>query len=297
MNATQRLPDQPAQSLVWMTISGLGFSLMSLGVKVLIGEVPGFTLIFLRSLINLVVVVCMIALTTGFAKDLVFPRGIRRTLVIRGLAGFSGLCCWFWALRWLPLSVASLLNWCAPLFTLLFSALFVGERVAPRKLFWVATSFVGLAILLKLNPTDLAKLHFSPIGVAIGLAGAAFGGIAYSAVRVATARTTPNVIVMYFVGTATLLSLPLALADWMWPNGRQALIILGIGLCATVGQISMTRAYRHAPAGIVSSMGLLTVAFTTAWGWLFLGESFEAIQWVGVAILGSSLTLLTVQRA
>lgn len=310
--AAHSLKDEPLRALGWMTLSGLGFSLMSLFIKQLIEQsgdahqpfallrtanrLPGFELVFFRSFINVILVLALIYWREGWTRHALFPRAERRLLIIRGLAGFSGLTCWFWALKWLPLSIASVLNWCAPLFTLLFSALFVGERTPLRKLVWVALSMVGLVLVLKLNPTDFADFHLPWIGVAIGLAGAASAGIAYSAVRVATASLTPETIVLYFVGIATLGSFPLALANWTWPSPVQWALIVFTGIAASGAQLAMTQAYRYAAAGIVSTMGLLSAAFTLLWGWVFLGEMLLVSQWLGIAILGISIGLLTVQR-
>lgn len=294
--------DRPWLALAWMTLAAMGFSAMSLSIKLLSGRVELGVMIFLRSALNLVVVVGGIYLwffwsfKKGRRLPEFFPRAHIPLLIGRGLAGLGGLTCLFYAISVLPLTIASLLGWCSPIFTILFSALFSGERLARRQAAWILVAFTGLFAVVQL-PRDWSGMHqaIAPLGVAVGILGAMFGGLAYTAVRAATRVVDANVIVVYFVGVATVLSAPWAAVQWRALTVPDALLLLGGGLGATMGQVAMTQAYRHAKAGVVSSMNLLTAVGTLLLAWAVLGEALEAGQWAGIIVVMFAILQLSVR--
>ena len=48
----------------------------------------------------------------------------------------------------------------------------------------------------------------------------------------------------------------------------------------------MTRAYRYAPAGVVSMMNLLNPVFGAAFGIYLFHEGLAAFQWAGMGLVG-----------
>src|SRR4029077_4851959 len=102
-----------------------------------------------------------------------------------------------------------------------------------------------------------------------GLLGAAFAGAAYVAVRAAATRVGIYAIVLYLTGASSLLSAPVAVYQGLVSlSGGRGLELLLLGLLATLGQVAMTEAYRHARASVVSPMSLLSALFAAVFGWL-----------------------------
>ncbi|MBY0471274.1 DMT family transporter [bacterium] len=276
-------------AFVWMTLSAMSFSVMSFLVRKLSTQVPQFELVFFRSVVNFVIVLSVM----GIRRERLLPPKKDLSLLIgRGIAGFLGASCLFYGLSHLPLAIASLLNWSSPLFVIVFSRFLIQERLPNRSLIWIFCSFLGLILLL--NP-DFSTGHvpLPPFAVFIAVAGAAFGALAYVAVRAATARVGSNSIILYFTGISTLLSAPLAIATGHTPSSHELQLLLVLGIFASLGQFAMTQGYRFAPAGIVSTMGLLNAAFAALLGWQFLGEVFGWSQWVGMLWLALSVMMVT----
>lgn len=285
-----------------MACSALGFSSMAIFVKRLAPSIPQFELVFFRSIVNFLVVLALmlaqrerISLSRAGDPALQDP-GIRRKtrllLSFRGVAGFVGVSCLFYSISHLPLPIAMMLGWTSPLFVIFFSHLFLKERLSPLAFLSITVSFVGLMLLLRL---DFSEGGFAlPIGaVAIGLLGAASSGGAYVAVRAATARVGANLIILYFMGIALVLSLPTLFIDFHLPTPGQLVELIVLGLFATWGQVAMTQGYRFAPAGLVSTMSLLNAAFSAAFGWFLFDERLATVQWLGMAILGAGIASLT----
>jgi hypothetical protein len=90
--------------LLLMALSALGFSVMSLCVKLGGSVFPSFEMVFARSLVQLVLGL------VGCAILKVNPLGdkkVRGWLVLRGLAGSVGLALFFYCLTALPLADAT----------------------------------------------------------------------------------------------------------------------------------------------------------------------------------------------
>jgi drug/metabolite transporter (DMT)-like permease len=279
----------------WMVLSGLAFTLMSVLVRRLSGQIPEALLIFSRGAINFTVILGLMLIR----REPLWVPG-KPLLIFRGLMGTGGVTCLFYAIAHLPLPIAAMLNWCSPLFVVLFSRLFTAERLGGRALLGLGVALFGLSMALR---PDLA-FSGAPEGlpwlpVAVGLLGAAFGGAAYVAVRAATARVSAHAIILYFTATATVLSAPFAYrAGFRVPLTLASLAgweLLGVGLFATVGQSAMTQAYRLAPAGIVSTLSLMNAVFSLGFGaWLF-GERLSPGQLAGMAVVG--IGIVTVVRS
>lgn len=277
---------------------------MAIFVKRLGSVLPEFELVFFRSVLNLFfVVILMLIHGEKFLPDVLHPKKAERKtvfrlhllLIFRGLVGFGGVSCLFYSIHHLPLPIAMLLGWTSPLFVMLFSRIFIGEKLA--KAAWIAVLLAFFGLLLLLNPhqggagvdSKGIPLH----AIFIGITGAAMSGAAYVAVRAATARVGVNLIVVYFMIVSTSVSAPLAARDFQFPSWDQGWALLVIGISAAIGQVTMTHGYRYAPASRVSTMSLLNAAFSAFFGWWLFNERLTPIQWGGMAILASGIASLT----
>lgn len=270
-----------------MLICAIGFALMAFFVKKLGQRIPPFEVVFFRSAVNLICVGGWLGVSRGWPK---LSRSDQGLLLLRGGAGFISLCCYFYSLQHLPLSIAGLVSWTSPLFVAFFSFLFLGERLPRVALLCVLGAFAGMVLLL--SPGDVGVHEISWITLGISFLGAAFAGAAYVTVRAASQRMTSETIVFAFVLLATVASFPLMALNYVPPTFAEGLELLGVGLAATVGQVAMTRAYQHASAGIVSAMGLMTAVFSTLLGVVAFEERLGGGQWVGMLVVVGSLAAL-----
>jgi drug/metabolite transporter (DMT)-like permease len=286
---TMQHPDRPLRALAWISGSAFFFSLMSLLVKRLATlGVPQSQIVFWRVFFNCLFVAAVM-LKRG---EPFFPRGDRALLFFRGVCGFIAVTCLFASLAHLPLPVASILYWSSPLFVILLSGFVFRERLPRSAPVGCAVAFVGLALLLKV---ELGGHWFAypAVAVGVGLLGSVAGAFAYLAVRKATERVGVNGIIFAFTGVASVLALPWALSEFQVPDALQAVQLLLLAVSAIIGQYLMTEGYRHAPAGVVSTMNLLVAAFSAVWGVLFFDESLDALQWGGMLLMALGIAAVT----
>jgi drug/metabolite transporter (DMT)-like permease len=279
-----------------MTISGLGFAGMLALVKIARDSVPPMPLVFFRGVVcwGICAVLWKLAQKTTGAIPEKLEKRAQRTLVVRSLAGFTGVVCLTHALLELPLALASLLNWMAPIFTVIFAWIRLGERMQAKEWMGFGLGILGIALL---SSEAWRSEHLSVYGLALGVLGAAAGGLASTSIRELSTSISPLEIVRSFMAWTTGLSFPWWVL-WMRDHGMRDLdlrlvwVFLGVGVLGTIGQLAMTLAYRLAPAGIVSSMSLQN-AVASGWiGWVFLGEVLGPLEFFSMAIIMAGVVVV-----
>ena len=73
--------------------------------------------------------------------------------------------------------------------------------------------------------------------------------------------------------------------DWHPMTLTQFLILLGAGMSAMGGQLTITAAYTFAPARDISVYDYTNILFTAAWGLIAFGELPDAVSICGYIII------------
>jgi drug/metabolite transporter (DMT)-like permease len=279
------------RGVLLLLCSALGFSGMSVLVK-LGGEVlPVAMLVLARGAVSLVLSVGMV-MRSGVPMWGNDPR----RLIGRGLLGLGGLACFFYAVTALPLAEATVLHYMNPIFTAIVAAVWLGERVDRRLVFAIAIALAGTVLVVR--PGALFGVHeaLSWKGVAAALGGATFSAFAYTTVRSLSRTEHPDVIVFYFSLVATPATLPFAIADWQTPTASGWMILIGIGVTTQFGQIFLTRGLTLVPAARGTTVGYIQIVFAATWGWLLFHESPTVWTFVGALLVVISTMLILTKR-
>ena len=273
---------------LYMTASGLVFTVMFALVKATREELGAFDLVFWRGLIAGVLAYVLARHGTGGIR--VQYRGL---LVIRTVLGFAAMSCSFAAAKGLGVGDILLIGKMQPLLIAILAPLLLGddERAGP----WIWLMLVtGLAGGLLLVAPDLAL--GSTYGV-LALAGAVLAAGAKIGVRAIVREDDARVVVFYFqIGAAVLAGGALAITEGrlpVWPPAHLWPQLLGIGVTAAVGQLLMTQAYVFDRAPVIAA-----ATYTAPiWGILVditifgLAPDVPAIVG-GLLILGSGMVLI-----
>jgi len=272
----------------YMLASAFAFSVMSLFVKWAGERIPSQELVFARSVLSFAMSFLLLR------RAGVSPLGHRRgLLVLRGLYGFGGLSCGYYALTHLPLAEATLLAYLHPIFTSILAVRVLGERPEPRLALSIATSSIGVALVTRpfgILGGDAAPLD--PVAVGVALAGAFFVACAYVGVRQLSRTEHPLVIVLYFPMIAAPASLPATVRHGVWPEGVEWLAIAGIAVFAQLGQVWITRGLGLVPAGRATAISYAQIVFAAFWGVALFGEIPTPATIAGTAliVLGTSFS-------
>lgn len=267
--------DHLARGALLMTAAAALFAVMGALAKHVATGLPNEMVVFFRSAIGLLALLPLLA-----GRGLTSLRTTRPVgHVARSLVGLASMYCFFYALAHMPLAEAVLLNYSAPLFIPFVAWLWLGERASYRLLGAIALGFVGVALILK---PGLAI--FAPVSL-IALASGIFAAIAMGGVRGLLSSEPSFRIVFYYSLVCTLASaLPLAWA-WTTPPAHLWWALLGVGVCASLAHLLMTRAYSYAPAAQIGPFAYVTIVIASLLGWLLWDEVPDALAASGAAVV------------
>jgi drug/metabolite transporter (DMT)-like permease len=184
-----------------------------------------------------------------------------RILWARSLAGSISLVCTFYVFSSkLNTSEILTLTNTFPIWVAVLSWPLLRER--PSASVWLAAGCGVLGVALMRDP----KFDGANLAIALALFAALVSAIAMLGLNRIKGVSAPAIVV-HFAGVATLVTLGVCLLGGGPPDlaplrqPRNALLLVGIGLTATLGQLCLTRAFTSGRAAKVSVIGLSQVVF------------------------------------
>jgi drug/metabolite transporter (DMT)-like permease len=265
----------------WMLVAGASFAFMGVLVKLGGHWFSSQELVFYRSIFGLLMVLALLVLRQG-SSGLRRLTGVHLRLHLRrGLVGFTALVCFFYALTRLPLSVAVTLNYTSPLFLALMMPAWLKERPRPAQYAAVSLGFLGIVLLLR--PWEA---HGDLVAGLVGLFSGFMAGLAYVHVRTLGRLHEPEWrTVFWFAAVSSLGAAALSSAGkWHRVAPAHLGLLLGLGATATLGQLTMTRAYRKGQTSVVAAFAYSTVVFSSVLDVLIWNETLPLSAWAGMAI-------------
>ena len=263
---------RPLRGIALKLGSVLVFIVMASLIKATAQHVPAGQAVFFRSFFAMPVIVVWLIwrqeLATGLKANA--PMGH----VWRGVVGTLAMGLGFAGLGYLPLPEVTAIGYAAPLLTVIFAAMFLGEEV---RLFRISAVILGMVgVLIVLAP----RLSISPdqagtaeaLGAMLVLGGAVFAALAQVFVRKLVNTEKTAAIVFYFSLTATVLSLVTLPFGWVWPTAHETALLVLSGLLGGLGQILLTSSYREADASLVAPFDYASMLFALGIGYFVFSE-------------------------
>ena len=246
------------KGLMYALLSALLLSTMNLFVKMLGSNIPSGEIAFFRGLFGTIAVLIVM-----YTQGIRFSKEDRGYLIMRGLYGGFGMVCNFIALVHLKLSDATILFQTSGIFVLIFSSVFLKERVPKGAGKWLLLIFV--AVMVMVNPFSFTGFTWYAL---VAILGAALSAGAYTTIRLISKRGQHSnfEIMAYFMITGMIAGL-VTTDQLVMPQGTDWLIILAIGGISVVAQF-------------LQYVGVFISSF---YGFLFFGESLS-IETVGAGI-------------
>jgi drug/metabolite transporter (DMT)-like permease len=270
-----------------LVLSALAFSAMSVQVKLAGRELPVAMLVLARGAVTLALSVLWLR-----ARGL-FPWGHDRPrLIQRALFGTGALACYFYAVNALPLAEATVLHYLNPVFVAVIAAVFLGEPVGRRLVIALSLCLAGTVLVARPGFLFGAATPLSTLGIVVALGSALLSACAYATVRHLARTEHADVIVFYFALFAAPLSLPFAVASWVWPSATGWLLLLGIGVSTQLGQTFMTRGLALVPVARGTTVGYVQIVFAASFGVLLFDERPSGWVFAGAGLVVAAVLLL-----
>lgn len=270
MGYKARVRPRPASAALILAGSSLVLAAMALLAKEAAGRLPGPEIAFVRFVVGLAA--CLVVASTRGLR----PRN-KSGLLLRGALGGSAVLCYFLAIEHLPVGLATLLNYTAPVFTALWAAAFLGERVDGKTIVALALATSGAALV------SGASWGFGP-WVLVGALSAVVSGAAVATIR--EVRRTDGaweIFAAFCAGGALITGVP-ALRNWVPPSTREWELLGAVGLTAVVGQLGMTWSLRYLRAATAGVLQQLTPVGALALGAAVYGDRITPLSAAGAAL-------------
>ena len=138
------------------------------------------------------------------------------------------MVCIFYAIRSMPLSISTVIQYTYPIFISIFASIFINEKLTQKIVFATIIGWIGILVLL--NPTQLSNINvdIEKISISIAFLGSICTALAYITVKKLSFTEDVYVIIEYFPLVSFITLLPIVLVNWVTPNWKELIWIIGI---------------------------------------------------------------------
>ena len=282
-------PDEATgRAYAFMLASSLSFALMGVFSHAA-GERCDWQLVAVARSSLAFVLTLTLSLSAGVRLVLFKPA----ILWMRSLAGSVGVLFAFYALTHLPISTALTLSNTVPVWVTVLAWPVLGQR--PRASVWAAVA-VGLAGVALIQRPESAG---DRLACALALGNALSTSVSMIGLN-RLGGVDARAVVTHFSGVATVFTVAFMLlsggrVDYDALRDTTTLaLLLGVGVAATAGQLTMTKAFASAASpSKVSVVGLMQIVFALLFDLLLWHRRFDALVILGIAlVVGPSAWLM-----
>jgi len=270
-----------------MVVTGLLFVGVTALVKYLGTDIPAPQAAFIRYALGLVFLLPMIR--PILRADLSAKQwGL---FAARGLAHSIGVALWFFAMARIPIADVTAMNYLAPIYVTIGAALFLGERLALRRVLAVVVALIGALIILRPGFREIGSGHFAMLAAAVVF------GASYLLAKLLTDQTNAVIVVGMLSFWVTLGLAPMAAHVWVTPDLHTVLVLFVVACLATAGHYTMTLAFRSAPLTVTQPVTFLQLVWAVSVGTLFFGEAVDIWVVIGGLVILASVSFMTWREA
>lgn len=270
-----------------MLATGLCFVAVNGIVRWLGGALPAPQSAFIRFVFGLAFLgpLLLPALRAGFS-----PR-IWRLLTLRGALHVLAVIAWFYAMSRIPVAEVTAIGFLNPIVVTVGAALFMGERLALRRVAAVGVALMGALVVLRPGLRELDPGHLSQIAASL-----AFGSSYLVAKRI-TEQVPAAIVVAMMSLTVSVGLAPLAWAVWVPPTWPQIGWLGLVAVFATAGHYTMTRAFAAAPLTVTQPVTFLQLIWASLLGVFVFHEPLDEWVILGGAMMIGAITYITWREA
>ena len=202
--------------------------------------------------------------------------------VVRAASLVCSLSALFVSLRYLPLAVATMVSFTAPLIIVALSGPILGERVSVKRWVAVLVGMVGASLVVRPG-SDV--FHWASL---LTLLGAFFFALFNIATRVLGGFDRPLTTVLYtFVVSTALVSLAMPFV-WVAPTAPQWLLFAATGLLGFAAHFSLARSLVLADASVVAPLHYVRLVWAIGIGLAIFGHVPDAWTLAGGGVIVAS---------
>ncbi len=258
-----------------MLVSAVAFAFLWAVIRLASAEMHTTLVVFYRTLVGVLVLSPFLirhgrtALKTSYFR-LHLLRGISALIATYGV---------FYAVTVTPLADVVAISYTAPLFAALGAVFLLKEKIRIRRITAMIIGFLGVLIVIRPGLETVTPGVIAALVASVAIAGSLLTVKALS--RTENART----IVAYAFLFVAPFSLAAAIPYWTWPDFHQLLLLIATGLLATLGQITLAKAFALSEATAVLPLDYIRLLIAAALGFMIFGERIDIWTVLGAALI------------
>ena len=261
--------------ILLMLCSLVLFTAMDALAKGLVQTYPTAQVVWARFAGQLFLVILILNIRLGPALRTRHPKlHALRSLTQMGATGF-----FFASLSHIGLAEATALADINPVLITLGAALFLGEKLGPRRIAGVLAAMIGAMIIIRPGADVFTPAALLPLACAVSYAASAL------LTRKVGMTESPWTAMFYGALLGTIVTSALMPAVWQPIAPGDLWLFATVGCLGTAAQICLIRAFSLAEAGAIAPFGYVGIILATGWGIVLYDEWPDALTLLGAAII------------
>lgn len=263
------------KGILLMLFAILLFTTMDALAKGLVQRYPTEQVVWARFTGQLLLVIVILNRNLPPVLRTRHPRlHLLRSATQLGATGF-----FFTSLNYIGLAEATALTDINPVLITLGAALFLGERLGPRRIAGVVAAMIGAMIVIRPGMGVFTPAALLPLCCAVCYATNAI--ITRKVGSTETAWTS----MLYASLFGTLVTTALLPGSWMPIPLSDLPVFIAIGCLGTAAQLALIRSFSIAEASSVAPFGYAGIVLATFWGIILYGEYPDLLTIIGASII------------
>lgn len=267
-----------SKAILLMLAAIFCFSTMDMLAKLLSARVGTMTTLWVRYMGQTVFVTLLILPKISQIARTRYPKlQFARSVFLLGATSF-----FFFGISNIGLAEAASIMSTNPIFITLGAALFLGERFGFRRAAAIFAAFLGAYLVIRPGSDVFSPYALLPLAAAI----------CYSAYALTTrfvGRDENAWTSLFYTALFGAAVLTLALPRFWQPIGlAEAPFVVGITLCATLGQLALIRALMAGEAAMLAPFSYAGILFALTYGFLVFADKPDLFTLLGACVIAAS---------
>lgn len=199
--------------------------------------------------------------------------------LVRGALLFFGMTAWTYGLTIAPVTIATVVSWAIPLFTLILAAFFLNENIIWQR--WVVTIVGLIGIIVILNPS---AFDFNPKTLVFVAASIAFAVLDIINKKYVVKESMLSML-FYSAMVTAVLSIPLTIVYWQTPTLRELALLFILGGSANLILFFILKAFALTDITALAPYRYLELIFSSIAAYFIFNEIPEQNTLMGALIL------------
>lgn len=277
-----------SRGIAWLLLAVTLFACQDSLAKFLTGRFAVLEIVGMRYIFHLAILAPILFWKAG---SRVVATSRPKLQIVRSLMLLATI--WFvnLGLRHLPLATVTAIGFSAPLIVTALAALFLHERVGPRRWAAVFVGFAGVMVIARPSGDGFDPALLFP------LAGALCNALYHLATRALAGRDSALTTIFWTGFAACVVVAPAMPLDWQTPDLPGCGLLALYGLLGLSSHFTLILAYRHASASVLAPFNYVQLLLAIISGAIFFHNRPDAWTYVGtVLICGSGVYVWYRQR-